>query len=143
MARYKTASRRDTTLGKRDREAFNARDHISLRNIADGMHVVAERMAQDVNGAEAEINEALARELLGMYHDLAEIDALPAQPRARCVPKTIADFHARVGQADFEFSQYFRFQSADQLRRLITGFQMPEIVRVGKRRYVIVYFSFH
>jgi len=137
--RYKSARRRNVTLGKRDREALNARDVISLRHIGECMEALSELIEQDANGPmELDLDAplAVASDLVDMWNEVVRIDPTPPQPRREhTAGKTIADFEARIGESGFEFSDYFRFQTPDQLRRLIAGFQMPAFATVGRRKF--------
>lgn len=130
---YKALRRRDVPLGKRDRTALNALDVICLKNNNATMENLVTLMEQtpDADEDAMAVNIALAAELQEMYKEVATVQpGRERPPRQLRVSKTIADFEAMEGESEFEFSTYFRFKNGDQLRRLIRGFQFPDVAVV-------------
>jgi hypothetical protein len=47
----------------------------------------------------------------------------------------IEDFRRLEASTVESFSEYFRFRSCDQLRRLVIGFQFPDIIRIRRAKF--------
>ena len=135
---FKSQSRRDVPLGKRDRCALNALNMLYLKNIQEAMQCLVSSMEEVGDEADEDYEEeaeVLVGELLNMWNNVVRIEPLPARARAPRTPaETIADFEAMEGLRGFEFSSFFRFNNGEQLRRLIRGFQLPDWVTVERHR---------
>ncbi len=145
MNRWKVKSRRELSLKLRDQCGLNALDRLSLKkcvkkidkymSITNNMKALVNRF-KNMSQRKADIITKLLKCLIlreyAIVLNIISIVELPAVPRTYYESHTFESMFAHLRNLSIGYSEKFRFQSVDDMKRLKEGFRFPTgKVKVG------------
>jgi len=136
---YRCLSRRDVHLEARDLLGLDALDRLVLKDLQACIMMTANakkllsRSIDSIKAMKLQKVGRILRFLLKMYFDYLSVELPLKSPIIRAVRASISG----IAISGSNFSERFRFRSAEQLQRLLDGFQFPKS-KIRIRSYVFM-----
>ena len=129
MLAFRERSRRSLSLGTRDLYGLNAFHRLRLKTAVENIQALCElyQVVQEEESLQEEaasIGEELVKEFTAVMEILV-VDVPQFQPRERYPRQTFDSMKTELERLRVDCSARFRFQSFDQLTRLVVGLRFP------------------
>jgi len=137
---YKTKTRRNVSLPKRDFISLSSIDVNKLRNSGNVLNMYSNMIKECKKHGlfNTRIKKLVFAVMKKLYDDIVHIVRIEEpkfEKKIRSDRKCIDDFAYVEKSSTLSFSDLFRFRSCSQLRELINGFKIPKIIIIKGSKF--------